>query len=167
MKTNKNNSNNPTVVPAPAVVRCAISARCATDVPTEDPNSLPEQIRTCTEYALKRGWEVTREFVQSDIRSGVSPKECTFLLQLLEAAQREHRPFDCVLIADMSRLGRNLGRVITLVNTFHGRGVFIQSVHGQFDSRNLHPGVWATKHFLNCVPQYLKPTALQCPVCGR
>jgi hypothetical protein len=57
--------------------------------------------------------------------------------------------------------------VTKLVNAFHARGVFVQTVRGDFDSRSLHPGAWSAKNFLNCIPQYLKPTARQCPMCGR
>lgn len=166
MKNDKNNSNKPTVVANG--VRCALYARCASDVPTEDPNSVAEQIRTCTEYAEKQGWTVVGGFVQTDIgASGLSLTGCKSLMHLLEAAQRQRRPFDCVLVADISRLGRGLDRVTMLVNAFHGCGVFVQTARGEFDSRNLHPGAWAAKNFLKCVPQYLRPTARRCPMCGR
>ena len=69
MQKDKSKSNNTNVVANEGAVRCAIYA----DVPTEGPNSVAEQIRTCTEYALKRGLKVAQQFVQSDIRvSGVS-----------------------------------------------------------------------------------------------
>ena len=113
MQKEKNNSNNTNVLANTGAVRCAIYARCAYDVPTEDSNSVAEQIRTCTEYARKQGWEPVREFVQSDVgASGVSLMGCKSLLQLVDVAAREPRPFDCVLIADISRLGRSMDRVI-------------------------------------------------------
>lgn len=166
MKNDKNNSNKSTVVANGGAVRCAIYARCASGRP-EDSNAA-EQIRTCTEYAEKQGWEVAGQFVQTDIgASGISFTGCKSLMHLLEAAKKQPRPFDCVLVADISRLGRSLDRVTKLVNAFHGSGVFVQTARGEFDSRNLHSGVWAAKDFLNCIPQYLKPTARQCPTCGR
>jgi site-specific DNA recombinase len=166
MKNDKNNSNNLDVVPNPGVVRCAIYARYASGRP-EDSNAA-EQILTCKEYAEKQGWKVAEPFVQTDIgASGISLTGCKCLMHLVEAAQREHRPFDCVLVADISRLGRSLDRVTKLVNVFHGCGVFVQTARGDFDSRSLHPRAWGAKNFLNCIPQYLKPTARQCPLCGR
>lgn len=166
MKNDKNNSSNPSIVPCPGVVRCAIYARCATDVPTEDPHSVAEQIRRCTEYALKRRWEVAQEFVRSDIRaSGVSPTECTSLLQLLEVESGEPRPFDCVLVAETSRLGRSIDRVLKLIDAFRVRGVFVQTVRGQFDSRMLLASF--DEKFVNRIRQYRRPAGGQCPVCGR
>ncbi len=162
---NKSSSKKENFVANAKANRCAIYARCASGAPEQ--LNAAEQIRTCAEYALKRGWEVTREFVRSGIRSGVSPTECTSLLQLLEAATNEPRPFDCVLVANISRLGRSLDRVTGIVNAFHGRGVFIQTVRGQFDSRNLHPGSWATTIFLNWSPQYFTLNRPACPTCGR
>jgi DNA invertase Pin-like site-specific DNA recombinase len=148
------------------VTRCAIYTRSCSA--TADVNSVAEQIRKCTGYAEKRGWDVAQEFVRTDIgASGIPLTECNSLMHLLEAAQEERRPFDCVLIADISRLGRSLDRVIKLVNALHGRGVFVQAVRGEFDSRNFHPGAWAAKDFVNCAPQYSRSTARQCPLCGR
>jgi DNA invertase Pin-like site-specific DNA recombinase len=146
----KNGSNEENFVANTRIIRCAIYARCAAG-PPEDSNAA-EQIRKCTEYTEKQGRKVEEAFVQTDIgASGISLTGCNSLVHLLESAMQEPRPFDCVLVADMSRLGRSLDRVTTLVNAFHGCGVFIQTVHGQFDSRNLHPGAWAGKKFVNCV----------------
>jgi len=166
MKNSHTRANNTNPEVRTDAIRTAVYARCASGVP-EDSNAA-QQIRTCTEYAEKQGWKVAGEFVQTDIgASGVSLTGCKSLMHLLEAAQRTPRPFDCVLVADISRLGRSLDRVTKLVNAFHGRGVSVQTARGEFDSRNLHPGAWTAKDFLNCIPQYLKPTARQCPMCGR
>jgi hypothetical protein len=83
--------------------RCAIYARCA--LGAAEHSNAAEQIRTCTEYAEKQGWEVAGEFAQTDIgASGVSLTGCKSLMHLLEAAQRVRRPCDCVLVADISDL---------------------------------------------------------------
>jgi DNA invertase Pin-like site-specific DNA recombinase len=166
MKGSRTNTNDTNLEVKTGTIRTAIYARCASGRP-EDSNAA-EQIRACTEYAQKQGWEVAGEFVQTDIgASGVSLTGCKSLMHLLEVAQRVRRPFDCVLVADISRLGRSLDRVTKLVNAFHGCGVFVQTVRGKFDSRNLHPGAWAAKTLLSCSPQYLQPTGRQCPMCGR
>jgi DNA invertase Pin-like site-specific DNA recombinase len=163
---NKSSSKKENFVANANAHRCAIYARCASGVPEH--SNASEQIRTCTEYAEKQGWKLAEQFVQTDIgASGISFMGCKSLMHLLEAATKEPRPFDCVLVADISRLGRSLDRVTKLVNVFHGRGVFIQTVRGQFDSRNLHPGAWTAKTLLYCSPQYLQPTGRQCPTCGR
>jgi DNA invertase Pin-like site-specific DNA recombinase len=166
MENNHTNANNTSPEVSTDTIRAAIYARCASGLPKD--STAAQQIRTCIEYAEKRGWKVVGELLQIDIgASGMSLTGCKSLLHLLEAAHRERRQFDCVLVAGISRLSRSLDRVTKLVNAFHGCGVFVQTARGEFDSRNLHPGAWAAKNFLNCVPQYLRPTARQCPMCGR
>lgn len=166
MKGSHTNTNATNLEVKTGTIRTAIYARCASGGPAD--LNAAEQIRACTEYAQKQGWQIARDFVQNDIGScGPALTESTSLLHLLEAAQKSPRLFDCVLVADISRLGRSLDRVIKLVNAFHGRGVFVQTVRGEFDSRNFHSGAWAAKDFVKCIPQYLKPTARQCPMCGR
>ena len=166
MQKEKSKSKNTHVVANTGAVRCAIYARCAPGR-HEDSNA-EEQIRTSTEYAENHSWSVAEEFVQTDIgASGSSLTGCKSLTHLLESAQNEPRSFDCVLVADISRLGRSLDRVTKLVNAFHGCGVFVKTVRGEFDSRNFHPGAWAAKDFVNYASQYLRTTGRRCPMCGR
>lgn len=139
-------NNNPIVRNANSAarayrVRAAIYARCATDTPISDSNPAVAQIRTCIQYAQKRGWKVAAEFVRVDTADpGISLNKCESLVHLLEAAILQPRPFDCVLVAAISRLGRSLDSVMKVVNAFHGHGVFIQTVRGEFDSRIFCPG---------------------------
>ena len=122
-------------------VRAAIYARCASTTPISDSNPAVQQIRTCIQYAEKRGWRVAAQFVEVDTgTSGSSFIRCESLVHLLEAAILHPRPFDCVLVAAISRLGRSLDSVMKVVNAFHGHGVFIQTVRGEFDSRRFYPG---------------------------
>src|SRR5579864_7865255 len=130
MKNTRTNANNTNPEVRTDTIRAAIYARCASGVPKD--SNAAQQIRMCTEYAEKQGWRVAGTFVQTDIgASGVSLTGCQSLMHLLEAAQREPRPFDCVLVANISRLGRSLDRVTKLVNAFHGCGVFVQTARGE------------------------------------
>lgn len=166
MKGSRTNTNDTDLELRTGTTRTAIYVRYASGVP--EVSNAADQISACTEYAQKQGWKIAEEFVQTDIGApGISLMECKSLLHLLEVAEKEPRPIDCVLVADISCLGRSLDRVIKLVNAFHGRGVFVRTVRGEFDSRNFRPGAWATKDFLHCGPRYLRTTARSCPMCGR
>jgi site-specific DNA recombinase len=57
------------------------------------------------------------------------------LLSLLEDAKRTPRPFDCVLIDDTSRLGRDLEDVLKLTRQFKHHGVFFYFVAQRLDTR--------------------------------
>src|SRR6266403_1805719 len=98
-------------------VRCAIYARCAT---SEQSGSVIEnQIRRCTEYAKRNGWTIVPEFVQADVAaSGTSLEERKALVSLMTAAEQHPRPFIRVLIADASRLARNLPDVLRIAKHF-------------------------------------------------
>jgi hypothetical protein len=80
---------------------------------------------------------------------------------------KEPRPFDCVLVADISRLGGRLDRVTRLIAAFRAGGVFVQAVQGQFDSRVPQFAALLNEDFINRIRQYLKPAGRQLPMCGR
>jgi DNA invertase Pin-like site-specific DNA recombinase len=108
--------------------RCAIYARSASEFQTAS-NSTADQIRKCTEYAEKQGWKVIKESVEADIAvSGASLVRRHALRSLMEAAERRPPSFDRVLIADMSRLARNLDDLLPLMNHFHRNGVDVMTI---------------------------------------
>jgi DNA invertase Pin-like site-specific DNA recombinase len=113
--------------------RCAVYARCATDVPKSDSNSIAKQIRTCTEYAEQRQWPILKEFVGTDVAvSGASLAGRDALKSLMEAGAKQPRAFDRVLIPDMSRLARNLDALLQIMNHFHKNGVDVMSIREGF-----------------------------------
>ena len=95
-------------------MRCAIYARYSSDLQRE--SSIEDQIRRCRDYAERQGWSVTDEFTRSDRAvSGATLAGREALLSLLEEAKLRPRPFDCLLVDDTSRLGRDLADVLRLV----------------------------------------------------
>jgi DNA invertase Pin-like site-specific DNA recombinase len=114
--------------------RCAIYVRCATDLPTSASNSTANQIRKCTEYAEKQGWKIVQELVVTDVGvSGTSVVGRNGLQQLMATAKQRPRSFDLVLIADTSRLCRNLEGALRLAKMFEFNGVHIVSVGQNLD----------------------------------
>jgi DNA invertase Pin-like site-specific DNA recombinase len=112
--------------------RCAIYARCATD-PTSASNSIAKQIRFCIEYAEQKQWDVVKEFVRVDLAvSGGSLARRKELRSLMEAAEKRPRTFDRVLIADMSRLARNLDHFLQIMNHFKINGVDVTTIKEGF-----------------------------------
>lgn len=115
---------------SPAVNR-AIYARDAQG----DESSIDAQIRACKSYAERMGWsfENTLVFIDKGV-SGATSTARPGLTALLEAAQREPRPFGRVLMTETSRLGRHMGDVLKLINRLKFHGVSITFVEQDLDS---------------------------------
>jgi DNA invertase Pin-like site-specific DNA recombinase len=112
--------------------KCAIYARSASDLQTAS-NSTADQICKCTEYAEKKGWQIIKESVEADVAvSGASRVKRRALRNLMEAADGQPRPFDRVLIADMSRLARNVDDLLQIMNHFHKNGVDVMTISEGF-----------------------------------
>jgi DNA invertase Pin-like site-specific DNA recombinase len=80
-------------------------------------NSTADQIRHCTEHAKKHAWNIIKRSVEADVAvSGASLVKRHALRSLMEAAERRPRTFDRVLIADMSRLARNIDDFRQIMN---------------------------------------------------
>jgi site-specific DNA recombinase len=117
-------------------IRCAIYARYSSDL--QRPASIEDQNRKCTEECHRHEcWTIVEDWVVADrAQSGASLDGRDALNALKEAAKGSPRPYDCVIIDDTSRLGRNLGDVLKLADTFQHYGVFLQFVSPPLNSRN-------------------------------
>jgi site-specific DNA recombinase len=99
--------------------------------------STEDQLRNCQTLAKTNGWDILDEYIRSDEeltgRTLVGRKGIADLLRL---AQQRPKPFDCILIDDTSRLGRDLPDVLKACDTFMHNGVFIYFVSDRLDSRD-------------------------------
>ena len=115
-------------------IRCAILTRYSSDL--QNPASSEDQIRNCRAGA-KDGMVVLDEFIRCDEElTGRTMMGREGLADLMRLAQQRPRPFDCILIDDTSRLGRNLPDVLRICDTFMLYGVFIYFVSDRLDSRD-------------------------------
>ncbi len=114
--------------------RCAIYARYSSDL--QRPSSIEDQVRKCTQECQRhKGWTITEEWVVADQEvSGRSLVGRDALTSLKEAVKKTPRPFDCVLIDDTSRLGRNLADVLKLAEVFEHYEVSLQFVSPPLNS---------------------------------
>ncbi len=105
-------------------MRCAICARYSSDV--QKRTSINDQIRECRQFVDHKGWQVREEHVYSDKavsgaevnRPGYTKlKECAF-----------GRQIDCVVVDDLSLLGRDAGESIHIFQELTAFGIGIASV---------------------------------------
>ena len=116
-------------------MRAAIYARYSSDL--QRPTSIEDQVRQCQRTADQKGWAVLNDYIRSDSEaSGASIIQREALNSLITDAKRLPRPFDCLLIDDTSRLGRNLTDVLKVSDSLNHHGVFLYFVSQQLDSRD-------------------------------
>jgi site-specific DNA recombinase len=118
----------------PDEYRCAVYARFSSD--QQKDTSIEDQIRNCQRAAERNGWIILDQYIRSDkALTGRTLAGRDGLTDLLRLAKQRPRPFDCVLIDDTSRLGRNLPDVLSVCDTFMYYEVFLYFVSDQLDSR--------------------------------
>src|SRR5258705_3434399 len=116
-------------------VRAAMYTRYSSDM--QRPASIEDQTRNCNEGAETKGWTVLQEFVRPDReQSGAALEGRNGLSSLIADAKKRPRPFDCILIDDTSRLGRNLSDVLRISDILKHHGVFLYFVSQKLDSRD-------------------------------
>ena len=94
-------------------MKFAIYARVSTDDQTTD-----NQVLELRKAAKRMGWSV--EAVYNDTISGSKSKRPE-LDSLMQAVIRKE--FDVIMVWDVSRLGRSLQHLVTLLSDFHSKGV--------------------------------------------
>jgi DNA invertase Pin-like site-specific DNA recombinase len=103
-------------------VRAGIYARSA----TKDPSAIDRQIANCKQIAYEYGWELDDRYIfQDDPCSGMKTAGRPGFDQLLTAVQDQTRPINVLLVEEGSRLGRDLRRVVEILDMFTACGVSV------------------------------------------
>jgi len=110
-------------------MRAAIYSRFSTDRQSE--SSIADQVRICTEYAARAGWEIAQYFEDQGV-SGAALGNRPGALKLLEAALA--RRVDAVLVTDLTRLSRSNGDLSKTIDRLVSKGVRIVGVQDGYDS---------------------------------
>lgn len=108
-------------------MRVAIYARVSTANNGQDPTT---QTRELQEYAERRGWTVTGEYVDVGI-SGTKEKRPE-LDRLMQDAHR--RRFDCVVVWKFDRFARSVSHLLRALETFKAQGIEFVSFSEQMDT---------------------------------
>jgi DNA invertase Pin-like site-specific DNA recombinase len=127
--TNDWNTKNPSV-------RCAIYLRSACIEQGTDP--LNDQKLSCqAAAALHPDWTILDDHVYRDAGvSGYSHLGRTGLRSLLEDVKSLPRPFDCIIVAETARVGRNPSDVAEILDQLACHGVYVYFANQGLDSRH-------------------------------
>lgn len=109
--------------------RVAVYARYSTD--KQNPRSIADQVRVCSEYAARLGGEVALVFSDEAISGSIAERPG---LAALQDAVRERR-VDAVVCEDLSRIGRDIGDNDRVLKRFRSWGAALLAVDG-FSTEN-------------------------------
>jgi DNA invertase Pin-like site-specific DNA recombinase len=106
------------------MTKAAVYARKSTEDPAAA--SVVRQVEHARAFAERKGWSILEGhvFVEDGV-SGGEFRDRRGLLRLLNAARSTPRPFDVVVMAEASRLGRDRLRTELVARYLHERGVVL------------------------------------------
>lgn len=108
-------------------MKVAIYARVSTTNHGQDPEM---QLRELREYCQRRGWEITREYVDVGISGGKEKRP--ELDELLRDAHRRH--FDAVVVWRFDRFARSVSHLLKALENFRALGIEFVSLSEQVDT---------------------------------
>jgi site-specific DNA recombinase len=103
----------------PSPLRCAVYARYSSD--RQSPASIEDQVRKCSEFAERHGWQILDGHIYSDAAISGATSERAGLKRLMAAAAA--KSFDVVLVDDSSRLSRKLADALNLAEQLRFAGI--------------------------------------------
>ena len=112
-------------------------ARLSRDEDRENYSSIEEQINIIKEYAKSRGWDIADENVYIDDNVSGYTFDRPKFAQMLENVSAGK--IDVVIAKDLSRIGRNNGKVLCLIEDFKKAGknlILISEMGGVYDVQN-------------------------------
>ncbi len=111
-------------------MRCAVYARFSSDV--QHPASIEDQRLACQRYADRQEWEILPEHVYADeALSGMGVDHRPAYRRLLAAVGASVKPFDVLLVDDLSRLSRDAAEMLRLARSLeYGRITLISVADG-------------------------------------
>src|SRR5579872_2323102 len=126
-------------------VRAAIYAR----VSTTDQNC-EMQVSELREYAARRGWKVSGEYVDTGW-SGAKASRPELNRLMKDAALRR---FDAVLVWKLDRFGRSVRNCLDGIETLRGQGVRFLAVSQSIDTDESNPTARLLLHILASVAEF-------------
>ncbi|MFI5341843.1 MAG: recombinase family protein [Candidatus Methylomirabilales bacterium] len=108
-------------------MRCAVYARFSSDA--QHPASIEDQRLACQRYADRQGWQILSEHVYADAAlSGMGVDHRPAYRRLLAAVAAPTKPFDTLLVDDLSRLSRDAAETLRLGRSLDQAGITLISV---------------------------------------
>jgi site-specific DNA recombinase len=108
-------------------MRCAVYARFSSDI--QHPASIEDQRLACQRYADRQGWELLPDHAYADeALSGMGVTHRPAYQRLLAAVGATVKPFDVLLVDDLSRLSRDAAEMLRLARLLEYARITLISV---------------------------------------
>ena len=112
-------------------MRVVLYARVSSEKQAEKDLSIAAQLKALRKYALERGWEVYKEFVD-EAESARSANRPAFK-EMVALGKQKHKFFDAILVWKLSRFARNREDSIIYKSLLRKYGISVISINEQVD----------------------------------
>ncbi len=112
--------------------RAVLYARCSSQKQADRDLSVPAQLDCCRQYALRQGWLVVGEYHDDGI-SGFEDERRPEFRRMFEDMARQPRPFDVIVVWDISRFSRSLEHSLRAADELRAAGVRLESTREHLD----------------------------------
>lgn len=109
----------------------ALYARVSSEKQAEKDLSLPAQLKTLREYALKRNWNIIEEFI--DEAESARTADRPAFQKMISFAKQKNPPFNVILVWKLNRFARNREDSIIYKSLLRKRGIQIVSINENLD----------------------------------
>ena len=112
-------------------MKVVLYARVSSERQAEKDLSIASQLKALRKYALEKGWEVYKEFVD-EAESARSANRPAFK-EMIALAKQRHKFFDAILVWKLSRFARNREDSIIYKSLLRRFGISVISINEQVD----------------------------------
>lgn len=112
-------------------MKAALYARASSEKQAEKDLSLPAQLKTLREYALKRNWTIVEEFI--DEAESARTADRPAFQRMITSAKLKEPPFQIILVWKLNRFARNREDSIIYKSLLRKRGIQIISINENLD----------------------------------
>lgn len=112
-------------------MKIVLYARVSSEQQAERDLSIPAQLKTLREYAIKRDWTIVHEYIDS-AQSARTADRPSFQ-EMIATAKQKDKPFQAILVWKLNRFARNREDSIIYKSLLRKKGIQVISVNENFD----------------------------------
>src|SRR3989338_6013135 len=112
-------------------MKIVLYARVSSEQQAERDLSIPTQLKTLREYALKRNWTIVQEYI--DEAQSARTADRPAFQEMIATAKQKQSPLQAILVWKLNRFARNREDSIIYKSLLRKRGIQIISINENFD----------------------------------
>ena len=108
-------------------MKVVLYARVSSEKQAEKDLSIPAQLKALRKYAIKRGWDVVREFID-EAESARTANRPAFQ-EMITLAKQKESTFESILVWKLSRFARNREDAVLYKALLRKKGIQVISIN--------------------------------------